>query len=187
MSARPLTRRLATVTASLAVTALAGLPFAAVASADTPDVDCDQISYEQAQSILAQDSSDPNRLDRDDDGIACEADQPGGTAQPADDTGTNDTGSGDTTTGDSGTGDTSSGDSGTGDTSSTGDTAADTGSGGGQVSEVPSGAVAAGDGSGADGAGVDPAAFLLAGTGAVVAVGAGTAVWSGRRAGRGRA
>lgn len=52
----------------------------------------------------------------------------------------------------------------------------------GQVRAVPGGGVEAGDGSG--GAGVDPTVFLLVGTGAVLAAGAGVVVWSGRRTGR---
>lgn len=52
----------------------------------------------------------------------------------------------------------------------------------GQVVAVPGGGVEAGDGSG--GAGVDPTVFLLVGTGAVLAAGAGVVVWSGRRTGR---
>lgn len=52
----------------------------------------------------------------------------------------------------------------------------------GQVRAVPGGGVEAGDGSG--GAGVDPTVFLLVGTGAVLAAGAGVVMWSGRRTGR---
>ncbi|MDP9369973.1 MAG: thermonuclease family protein [Chloroflexota bacterium] len=37
------------------------------------DVDCPQLSYDEANWILAQDPSDPHRLDADNDGIACEA------------------------------------------------------------------------------------------------------------------
>jgi len=36
------------------------------------DVDCPELSYEEAQAILASDPSDPNRLDADNDGEACE-------------------------------------------------------------------------------------------------------------------
>ncbi|MFC5065257.1 hypothetical protein [Actinomycetospora atypica] len=36
------------------------------------DVDCPEVSYERAQQILAEDSSDPNNLDGDNDGEACE-------------------------------------------------------------------------------------------------------------------
>lgn len=48
------------------------LLFAPAAAGQTSDVDCPQLTYDQAQRILAQDTSDPNRLDADDDGIACE-------------------------------------------------------------------------------------------------------------------
>jgi len=36
------------------------------------DVDCPELSYEEAQAILASDPSDPNRLDADNGGEACE-------------------------------------------------------------------------------------------------------------------
>ncbi len=52
------------------------LGFAASASAQ--DIDCGEISYERAQEILAQDSNDPNDLDRDNDGEACEGNASGG-------------------------------------------------------------------------------------------------------------
>lgn len=38
------------------------------------DIDCKDVSYDEAQRILQADPSDPNLLDRDNDGIACEAD-----------------------------------------------------------------------------------------------------------------
>jgi hypothetical protein len=41
-------------------------------SASAQDVDCPQLTYQEAQDILAQDPSDPNRLDADNDGEACE-------------------------------------------------------------------------------------------------------------------
>ncbi|MFC5137411.1 hypothetical protein ACFPK1_04155 [Actinomycetospora rhizophila] len=36
------------------------------------DVDCDEVTFDEANAILDWDRSDPFRLDRDDDGIACE-------------------------------------------------------------------------------------------------------------------
>jgi hypothetical protein len=42
------------------------------AAALAQDVDCPELSYEEAQAILASDPSDPNRLDADNDGEACE-------------------------------------------------------------------------------------------------------------------
>jgi uncharacterized surface anchored protein len=42
------------------------------AAAMAQDVDCPELSYEEAQAILASDPSDPNRLDADNDGEACE-------------------------------------------------------------------------------------------------------------------
>ena len=41
-------------------------------TASAQDVDCPQLTFEEAQAILAADPSDPNRLDADNDGIACE-------------------------------------------------------------------------------------------------------------------
>lgn len=48
----------------------ASLIFAPAALAQ--DVDCPQLTFEEAQAILAADPSDPNRLDADNDGIACD-------------------------------------------------------------------------------------------------------------------
>jgi len=48
------------------------------ASARAQEVDCADLTYEEAQDILAQDPSDPNELDPDDDGIACESSPSGG-------------------------------------------------------------------------------------------------------------
>lgn len=39
------------------------------------DVDCDEVSDDEAQRILNGDRSDPNNLDQDGDGIACEVDE----------------------------------------------------------------------------------------------------------------
>jgi len=44
----------------------------ATATAQSSDLDCGDLTYEGAQLILSQNSSDPNRLDADGDGIACE-------------------------------------------------------------------------------------------------------------------
>jgi hypothetical protein len=35
------------------------------------DLDCSQLTYDEAQAVLHADPSDPNRLDGDHDGIAC--------------------------------------------------------------------------------------------------------------------
>lgn len=43
--------------------------------ADPSDVDCDEVSDDEAQRILNADRSDPNNLDQDNDGIACEVDE----------------------------------------------------------------------------------------------------------------
>jgi len=45
------------------------------------DVDCPELSFEEAQAILAADPSDPNRLDADKDGTACDNNAP--SSQPA--------------------------------------------------------------------------------------------------------
>jgi hypothetical protein len=39
------------------------------------DLDCGQLTYDEAQAVLADDRSDPNHLDGDHDGIACERNQ----------------------------------------------------------------------------------------------------------------
>ncbi|MBN9757572.1 hypothetical protein Ae406Ps2_2452 [Pseudonocardia sp. Ae406_Ps2] len=119
-----------TTTAPQTTTPAAGAP----ATGRGSDLDCVDLSRAQAQAVLAADPSDPNNLDRDGDGRACEGP----------------------------------------------DLVAAAGTG--QVRAVPGGGVEAGDGSG--GAGVDPTVFLLVGTGAVLAAGAGVVVWSGRRTGR---
>ena len=46
------------------------------------DVDCVDLTFEEAQAILAADPTDPNRLDADNDGVACEVDD-GATATAA--------------------------------------------------------------------------------------------------------
>jgi len=46
--------------------------------ADDADVDCRDVTVEQAQAMLNEDKDDPNNLDVDDDGVACE-DPDGGT------------------------------------------------------------------------------------------------------------
>jgi hypothetical protein len=48
-------------------------------TAAAQDLDCPQFTQPEAQSILEQDPSDPNRLDADGDGIACEDRPSGGT------------------------------------------------------------------------------------------------------------
>lgn len=48
------------------------------AAAGAQDIDCPELTFEEAQDILAQDPSDPNRLDGNNDGIACEDSVSGG-------------------------------------------------------------------------------------------------------------
>ncbi|GAA2811447.1 hypothetical protein GCM10010441_40150 [Kitasatospora paracochleata] len=63
--------RAATTTALLAF--VAGLPLAGIAHAQTGDLDCANFAtQEEAQAVLNADPSDPNHLDADHDGIACE-------------------------------------------------------------------------------------------------------------------
>jgi hypothetical protein len=66
-------RRLFLLTALAMVAALVVAP-AALAQ----DVDCPELSQGEAQAILEADPSDPNRLDADNDGIACEDSAGGG-------------------------------------------------------------------------------------------------------------
>lgn len=51
------------------------------AAGEATDVSCDALTQEEAQALLDDDPSDPNGLDPDGDGIACESDE---LAQPAD-------------------------------------------------------------------------------------------------------
>jgi hypothetical protein len=53
-------------------------------SASAQDIDCPGLSFEEAQAILAQDSNDPNGLDRDNDGVACENNARDGGSQSGD-------------------------------------------------------------------------------------------------------
>ena len=65
----------------LALCMALALAFAPAAMAQ--DVDCPQLTYAEAQAILAEDPSDPNGLDDDNDGEACDANAgDGSTASP---------------------------------------------------------------------------------------------------------
>lgn len=175
MTARSLTRRTGTAVATLAAAGIAVLSLAGTAAAAAPDapaavqqaqdVDCADLSRAEAQALLNADPSDPHRLDRDDDGLACED----GDAVSSPATGPDDA---PTPTDEP-------------DQASSTDEPDRVSPAGepGQVSAVPAGGVEAGDGSAGTG-GTEPTAFLLAGSGAVLAAGAGAAVWGGRRSGR---
>lgn len=67
------------VRSAVAVTVLAvGLSYPLTGVALAQDLDCtDFATQAQAQAVFNQDPSDPNRLDSDNDGVACEA-LPGG-------------------------------------------------------------------------------------------------------------
>ena len=81
---------------AVAVTVLtAGMSYPLAGVALAQDVDCSDFSTQaQAQAVYNQDPSDPNRLDTDNDGMACEA-LPGGapgSAENGTNTGDQDTG-----------------------------------------------------------------------------------------------
>lgn len=80
----------------LALFAVLALTIGATGTTAAQDLDCADLTYEEAQQVLAQDPSDPHGLDRDGDGVACESGAGGG----GDGTGTGDaTGDGDAGTG----------------------------------------------------------------------------------------
>ncbi len=60
-------------------------------STSAQDIDCPGLSFEEAQAILAQDPNDPNGLDRDNDGVACENNASDGGSQSGDTDDTDDT------------------------------------------------------------------------------------------------
>ncbi len=65
-------RRLSTATAGLFVTAALSLAFSGTANA--ADLNCSDFATQpQAQATYDQNPTDPNRLDNDNDGIACES------------------------------------------------------------------------------------------------------------------
>lgn len=72
-------RRIILVSASLLA-----LLFAFTTTTSAQDIDCPGLSFEEAQAILAEDPSDPNGLDRDNDGIACENNASDGGTQSGD-------------------------------------------------------------------------------------------------------
>ena len=80
---------------AVAVTVLtAGMSYPLAGVALAQDLDCADFSTQaQAQAVLNQDPSDPNRLDTDNDGVACEG-LPGapGSAENGTNTGDRDTG-----------------------------------------------------------------------------------------------
>lgn len=80
----------------VAMSVLALMALAPMASAQD-DLNCSDFSSQpEAQAVLDADPSDPNRLDGDNDGIACE-DLPGGASAPNDDDGMDDSGGSGTT------------------------------------------------------------------------------------------
>lgn len=108
---------------AFALFAALSLLFGLSVSTSAQDVDCDEISYEEAQQILAQDANDPNDLDRDNDGEACDSNAPGGGGtNSGGDTGT--VGEDGSASGDSGNGATELPNTGTGTALTTGSSAA---------------------------------------------------------------
>lgn len=155
--------RLRTTAAAAVLAAAASFPLSGVAFAQD-NLNCDDFAtQEEAQAEYDSDPSDPNNLDADDDGIACE-DLPGGSTD--DDTtddpdeGTTDDGAG-TDHADDGT------DKGTDD--GTEDSTDDATGGEDQVEDKPEGAVDTGDGStsGAGGIGYVLTGLALTATGGV--------------------
>ncbi len=79
-------RRRTTAAAGVLITAALSFGFSGTAQAAT-DLNCsDFATQEEAQAVYNQDPSDPNGLDRDNDGIACESLASGGTGQAEDGT-----------------------------------------------------------------------------------------------------
>lgn len=149
--------RLRTTAAAAVLAAALSVPLAGVAFAQD-DLNCaDFATQEEAQAVFDADPSDPNQLDDDDDGIACEVLDSGvdNLNAPEDDaaTGTDDDGTGD--------------DDGSGEDDASGDD---------QVEERPEGGVDTGDGSTGGGLGV-----LLGG---LALTAAGGAAFAARRTGR---
>jgi len=74
-------------TAAAGVLMTAALSFGLSGTAHAQDLNCsDFATQEEAQAVYNQDPSDPNDLDRDDDGIACESLASGGMGQAEDGT-----------------------------------------------------------------------------------------------------
>ncbi len=72
-------RRIILISASLLA-----LLFVFTTTTSAQDIDCPGLSFERAQEILAENPSDPNGLDRDNDGIACENNASDGGTQSGD-------------------------------------------------------------------------------------------------------
>jgi hypothetical protein len=69
------------IAAVLATFVLATLGVVGIATANADDLNCDDFSTQQeAQAVYDKDRSDPNGLDRDNDGIACETLPSGGSS-----------------------------------------------------------------------------------------------------------
>src|SRR5688572_11999093 len=69
-------------TAAAGLLLTAGLSLGVTGTANAADLDCSNFATQQeAQAVFNADPSDPNGLDSDDDGIACESLASGGTAE----------------------------------------------------------------------------------------------------------
>ena len=80
-------RRSTTAAAGVLFTASLSFGFTGTANAQAADLNCSDFATQQeAQAEYDRDPSDPNGLDRDDDGIACETRPSGGSVVAEDDT-----------------------------------------------------------------------------------------------------
>ncbi|WP_308283148.1 excalibur calcium-binding domain-containing protein [Pseudonocardia nigra] len=162
--------KIRSLAASFVVAAAAMLPLAGVASAQ-PDRDCpDFASQAEAQAALDAAPGDPERLDADNDGIACESEFGEPTASPTPAPAEETTSPAPTPAEET----TSPAPAPAEDTAGTDEDADEDD----QITEVPQGGVETGDGTGA---GVDPAVLALGGFAAL-----GVAAFATRRAATGR-
>jgi hypothetical protein len=152
--------RIRNITVAAVLTAGATLPFAGVANAQQPDRDCSDFATQaEAQAAFDSRPGDPERLDADNNGIACESEFDAPT--------TSDEDAPTTTTAPPTT------------TPAPAPVPSDDNDDNGQVRVVPEGAVDTGDGSTVGDPMTGPALVALAGLAAVSTAAAAT--WAGRR------
>ncbi|MCE3551274.1 excalibur calcium-binding domain-containing protein [Pseudonocardia sp. RS11V-5] len=155
--------RLRNTAFAVVLAAGATLPLAGIAQAQQADRDCpDFATQAEAQAALDADPSDPERLDADNDGIACESQF----GEPA--------------TGDSASDAGDSADDSGNSVAPVSDSSQDSSTSGGQVRTMPVGGVDTGDGSTFGEPVTAPALIALAGLGAVATTAA-AASWRGRQ------
>ncbi|NIJ14639.1 hypothetical protein FHU38_005040 [Saccharomonospora amisosensis] len=159
--------RLRQAAAVLVLAAGASLTLAGTATAQDRGLDCPNFPNQaEAQKVYNQDTSDPHRLDADNDGIACERNGPPSLTSVTTPTTTMPTTSPPTSR--------------PTETHSATSTQFTSTAAGDQVQKMPSGAVAAGDGSSGGGPGAAQVLFSLAGLG-VIATTTAVAVRRGRK------